>query len=69
MQHKSEGGTIDISESSWLFEQVPESVIEDTVASIPILSNNREWCASLFGPPFRAVGGEEEMQHKTFDIF
>ena len=37
MQHKTEGVTIDIFESFWLFEQVPElSVIEDTGASIPI---------------------------------
>ena len=37
MQHKTEGVTIDIFESFWLFEQVPElSVIEDTGASILI---------------------------------
>ena len=49
-----------------------ESVIEDTGASIPMLSNEQKLCTSLFGSSFPAVG-EEEMQHKTegvtFEIF
>ena len=69
---KTEGVTIDIFKSFCLFEQVPESVIvdlpsmtdatesvtEDAGESIPLFLNNQP-----------AVGGEEEMRHKSFCLF